>query len=60
VTSAGPDREVDQIERKLFEGSTRAGPHAQRQHDLAASLTAALFGAIDDAPEAEAQEASNE
>ncbi len=61
MTDDGRDREVDPIERALFVGSTLAESDAQRRRDLAASLTAALFGSIDEAStDIEARETSNE
>jgi len=60
LSSLGPDREVDQFEHDLFEGSACAEPDVQPQHDLAAALTAALFGSTDVATETESQEASDE
>jgi len=49
VTDEGSDRRVDPIEQELFVGTTLAESDAQSRRDLSAFLTAALFGAIDDA-----------
>ena len=49
MTNDGPDREVDPNGRELFFGCEVAESDAQSGSDLAASLTAALFGSIDEA-----------
>ena len=59
MTRSGPNRDVDQIERELFVGSTSGEPDARHTRDLA-FLTAALFGSIDDATDPEAHETSDE
>jgi hypothetical protein len=56
----GPDPEDDPTQGELFVASTRAESDAQRKRDLAA-LTAALFGAIDEASvDTEEQDTSGE
>jgi hypothetical protein len=55
-----PNGEVDQTPQDVFEGSTPAEADAQRRRDLAASLTAALFGSLSDATETDAEEMSDE
>jgi hypothetical protein len=57
----GPDPQDEPTQGELFGASTLAESDAQRRRDLAASLTAALFGAIDEAStDTEAQDTSNE
>ena len=60
MSRRGPDREVDDVEHDLFEGSTCAEPDVRPQHDLAATLTGVLFGSTDVPTETEPEEASDE